>query len=236
MNKKYGIPMEEPHALLDASVVAGAATGAVAGMVGGPPGVVLGGVIGAAVGIVSGDALERAARGEQRHDRELDDAIGVTAGDLGARDVIRSETSVDSSGHTAAAAAFLRADHGRLEVIYERLLEAYRLGDWNDVRAEWEIFEPALRAHMELEETQVFPSFREVDPDEAEHLQWEHELLRSRLDVLGVNVELHAVTKLDAEELIERLRMHRVREERLLYPWVDAKFDEPIWFAPKAPR
>ena len=120
-----------------------------------------------------------------------------------------------------STATRLRAEHARLEVIYERLLEAYHAGSWRDVAAEWERFEPALRAHMDLEERFVFPSFRAVDPEEAEHLQWEHDQLRSRLEVLGVNVELHAVTPIDAEELIERLRAHRAREERLLYPWMD---------------
>jgi hypothetical protein len=74
---------------------------------------------------------------------------------------------------------------------------------------------------MDLEERYVFPVFREVDPEEAEHLRSDHDQLRRRLDVLGVNVELHAVTPIDAEELIERLRAHRAREERLLYPWMD---------------
>jgi hemerythrin-like domain-containing protein len=121
----------------------------------------------------------------------------------------------------ASTATLLRAEHARLEVIYERLLDAYREGSWPDVGAEWERFEPALRAHMDLEERYVFPIFREADPEEADHLLRDHDRLRRRLEVLGVNVELHAVTPFDAEELIEHLRTHRAREERLLYPWMD---------------
>jgi hemerythrin-like domain-containing protein len=127
----------------------------------------------------------------------------------------------DEERSFASTATLLRAEHARLEVIYERLLGAYRSGSWIDVAAEWERFEPALRAHMDLEERHVFPVFREVDPEEVEHLLRDHDQLRSRLEVLGVNVELHAVTPIDAEELIERLRAHRAREERLLYPWMD---------------
>ena len=126
------------------------------------------------------------------------------------------------------AASLLRAEHARLEVIYERLLDAYRFGDWNDVCAQWAIFEPSLREHMALEEERVFPAFREVDALEAEYLLAEHQALRERLGVLGVNVELHAVTPLDVDDLIERLRMHRAREERLLYPWIDKTFSRPI--------
>lgn len=129
----------------------------------------------------------------------------------------------DEARPLASTAALLRAEHARLEVIYERLLEAYRAGSWVDVCAEWDRFEPALREHMDLEERYVFPMFRDVDPDEAEHLLSQHDQLRSRLEVLGVNVELHAVTPIDADDLIERLRAHRAREERLLYPWMDRR-------------
>lgn len=222
MKKTTSVVPPESHALLDASVLAGATTGAVVGAMAGPPGAVLGGTIGAAVGIIAGSVLDREDHQATRHDRELDDAIGVTSGDLGARDIIRSSMpKLEEPGRTAASAAFLRAEHLRLEVIYERLLEAYRAGSWPDVCAEWDLFEPALRAHMDIEEREVFPAFREADPDEAEHLLAEHDVLRTRLDVLGVNVELHAVPPFDAEELIERLRAHRAREERLLYPWIE---------------
>lgn len=225
MKKTNGVP-EENHALLGATVLAGATTGAVVGAVAGPPGAVIGGTVGAAVGIIAGGVLDRELHKADRHDRELDEDIGVFGGTIGAQGP--AVGALDRSGRTASAASLLRAEHARLEVIYERLLEAYRAGDWNDVRAEWDRFEPALRAHMDLEEREVFPTFREVDPDEAEHLAAEHGTLRGKLEVLGVNVELHAVTPIDAEELVERLRAHRAREERLLYPWIDAVFEKPI--------
>lgn len=224
MKKTNGVPGES-HALLDATVVAGAATGAVVGAMAGPPGAVLGGTVGAAIGILAGGVLDREMHSKDKHDRELDEAIGVYGGSIGGRSAIGSV--VDGAKRTAAA-TLLRAEHARLEVIYERVLDAYHAGDWDDVRTEWERFEPALRAHMALEEEQVFPAFREADPEEAEHLLSDHEALRARLDVLGVNVELHAVTRIDAEELVERLRAHRAREERLLYPWIDAVFEAPI--------
>lgn len=123
------------------------------------------------------------------------------------------------------AAALLRAEHARLEAIYERLLDAYRADDWNGVIAEWECFEPALRAHMDFEERRVFPDFEAVEPDETEDLRAEHDAFRERLDVLGINIELHAVTHVDAEDLIQRLRAHRAREDRVLYRWVACQPD-----------
>jgi hypothetical protein len=59
---------------------AGAAIGAVAGPAGALAGAVIGGVVGAvATGIVEANAADRAAI-----ERELDDEIGVSGGDLGA--------------------------------------------------------------------------------------------------------------------------------------------------------
>jgi hemerythrin superfamily protein len=198
MKRMNGIPAET-HPLLEATVLTGMTTGVIAGAIGGPPGAVAGGAIGAAIGAVTGNVLEREILAADRHNQELDEAV--------------------------PAASLLRAEHARIEVICERLLDAYRAEDWTDVRVQWAIFEPTLRAHMKLEEDKIFPSFREADPAEAEYLLAEHDALRATLDVLGVNVELHAVTNLDANDLIERIRAHRAREERLLYPWVEETFN-----------
>jgi hypothetical protein len=62
--------------------LAGAATGALAG----PPGAAAGAVIGAAMGAAAGTAAELAEKRARLRDRTLDDAIGVTQGDLGCAD------------------------------------------------------------------------------------------------------------------------------------------------------
>lgn len=121
---------------------------------------------------------------------------------------------------TTPEAELLRAEHARLEGVYATLLSAYRDGDWAVVRAHWQVFESALRAHMETEEQQVFPAFRATNPEEARGLLSEHDELRRQLEVLGVNIELHAVTEADAEALVRRLRAHGEREERFFYPWI----------------
>lgn len=81
---------ETDHVLVDIGTVSGALTGAIAGVVGGPPGVVVGGAIGAALGTLAGAVLDRESHAKDAHDRELDDAIGVTEGDLGAREQARA--------------------------------------------------------------------------------------------------------------------------------------------------
>jgi outer membrane lipoprotein SlyB len=77
-----------PHRALhhhggEAGAIAGEIVGAVLGSAAGPPGVMAGMVIGAAAGALAGEVLDQEAERTSRHDHELDDAIGVTKGDLG---------------------------------------------------------------------------------------------------------------------------------------------------------
>ncbi len=123
------------------------------------------------------------------------------------------------------AAAILRRDHERLEKIYDDVLAAYRSDDWEQVRAQWDLFEPALRVHMDTEEQDVFPELRAIDPEAADALLADHTELRRLLGTLGVAVDLHAVPAADAQDLIVHLRAHGAREEVLLYPWMDLARD-----------
>jgi hypothetical protein len=76
--------MNEGASALDYAAVSGAVAGAALGAVAGPPGIVAGGIVGTALGVLAGVGIDNADHAHDRHDRELDDAIGVTKGDLGA--------------------------------------------------------------------------------------------------------------------------------------------------------
>jgi nucleotide-binding universal stress UspA family protein len=215
---------------LGTTMLAGAISGAAAGAVGGPPGAIVGATVGGAAGLLAGSALEVASARAESHDRALDDAIGVTRGVIGAREAARcgfaemeraERAGVERADRPglAATAALLRAEHARLEGIYGVLLEAYRADDWDDVQVQWTVLETALRRHMKLEEEQLLPVFAMADGAEAVALRREHDELRRLLETLAVNIELRAVTLLDAESLIRALRVHSAREENLLYPW-----------------
>jgi nucleotide-binding universal stress UspA family protein/hemerythrin-like domain-containing protein len=146
---------------------------------------------------------------------------GAAAGAIGGPPEAVAGGQIIENHEALRAGGILRRDHQRLEELYATLLSAYHGGDWADVSAQWDLFEAALRAHMETEESDVFPAFRAVNQKEADALLAEHTELRRLLSVLGVQIDLHALPSNDAEELIARLRAHSAREERLLYPWVD---------------
>lgn len=240
---RAGLP-REGYVTLEAATLAGAASGVAVGAIGGPPGAIVGGIIGTAVGMMAGSTLDVAQRRADAHDRELDDMIGVTEGDLGAREKAMAglrSAAVEGAAlrviddALTSAAERLRAEHARLEGVYEALLDAYRDGDWDDVRAAWTPFESAMRAHMDAEEKFVFPTFVATSPREAGELLAEHDELRRMLDTLAVNIDLHALPVGDAEELIRRLRAHGEREERVFYPWIEATFgDAPLHSLPAA--
>jgi hemerythrin-like domain-containing protein len=139
--------------------------------------------------------------------------------------VVRPAPIVADATDPARAGSILRRDHERLEKIYGDLLAAYRSGDWETVRTQWAVFEPAISTHMETEEHDVFPDLRAINPEEADALLAEHAELRRILGTLGVAIDLHAVPGGDAQELVARLRAHGAREEAVLYAWMDEALD-----------
>lgn len=139
--------------------------------------------------------------------------------------VVRPIPGADARVGSEGAGAILRRDHQRLEKIYDDLLAAYRGGEWDRVRAQWDVFEPAIRTHMETEEQDVYPELRRVDREEADALLAHHAELRRLLGTIGIGMDLHAVPEADARELVARLRAHGAREEAILYPWMDKTLD-----------
>lgn len=75
-------PPREADAAMTVGTLAGAAVGGFAG----PPGVVVGSILGALAGIVAGATLQEDDERRAEDEATLDDAIGVTSGDLGAAD------------------------------------------------------------------------------------------------------------------------------------------------------
>lgn len=228
---EMGVP-RRPHVLLEGATLVAAAGGAVVGALGGPAGVVVGGAVGAATGLLAGTVLERAERSADAHDRVLDDAIGVTTSDIGAREAAvtgleamqkDAATGTERVAPSGARVNELRTTHARLDALYEDLLAAYRRDDWTEVERTWDFLEPAVRAHLDREETHRLPAFASTDPDGAETLLAEHAEIRRMLDVVGLGIELHSVPRSDAESFVIALREHAARERELLYPWIDER-------------
>jgi len=83
----------------------GALVGAVVGAMAGPPGVVAGAIVGGVAGALTGAALDDESSRRAARDRELDDAIGVSGGDLGAPNLAHPPATVGAYSSASAGVA-----------------------------------------------------------------------------------------------------------------------------------
>jgi len=77
----------------------------VLGAAAGPVGMVAGGVLGGAAGAAAASALESDAKRKGAHDRELDEEIGVTGGELGAPNLKHPPARVGAYSAASAGVA-----------------------------------------------------------------------------------------------------------------------------------
>jgi len=89
---------------------AGMLTGAAVGAAAGPPGIVAGAVFGAAAGTVVGAALDADSRARSQRTRELDAAIGVTAGSVGAPNLVHPPPVVGAYSPASSGVESAHAD------------------------------------------------------------------------------------------------------------------------------
>ena len=118
------------------------------------------------------------------------------------------------------------ADHRRLESIFERLLDAFEVNDRDEMRHLWTDLEHGLLAHLEAEETYLYPAFIAASGVQAMHLLADHDRFRERLAELGAALDLHLVRLDVARAFIAELQAHAEEEDRFLYQWADQHFDE----------
>ncbi len=119
----------------------------------------------------------------------------------------------------------LSHDHARIEGLFSELLGAFATGDHEAIASVWTRFDEALRAHLDAEDAHVLPLFREVNAEDAAHIEGDHAFFRSKLSELAVCTDLHVVSLPMAQEFVERLRAHAAREDALMYRWADAHLE-----------
>jgi hemerythrin superfamily protein len=135
-----------------------------------------------------------------------------------------------------------RTIHGVLDATYLDFLEALFAADLESARAHLGRFVDELYAHMEIEESAVLPRFAALgpvddDPNALAKIEGDHLILRRTLSAV-----VETVASLDAHDerrgralaaridVLSRLKgileHHSTREERDLYPRLDALLDE----------
>lgn len=88
----------------------GALVGAVVGAMAGPPGVVAGAIVGGVAGAITGAALDHESSQRAARDRELDEAIGVSGGDIGAPNLAHPPATVGAYSSASAGVTTTSGD------------------------------------------------------------------------------------------------------------------------------
>jgi hemerythrin superfamily protein len=121
---------------------------------------------------------------------------------------------------------WLKNDHERLDRLFQALLDAVEAADAPTISLVWGDFERGLVAHLDFEESSLFPVLEARHPETIGALRLEHVQIRRLLDELGIYADIHALRKDVAEELVTKLRAHAELEDRTLYPWAEAVVSE----------
>jgi hemerythrin-like domain-containing protein len=125
----------------------------------------------------------------------------------------------------------LAQHHLGLERMFETIVAGATHEDPLLRRRAWDAFAAELLNHLELEEKDLFPRFERIHVEAAETLRAEHEAIREKLLELGVALDLHQLQPASIDDFVARLRAHALREDLLLYPWIERHLSHDSWHA-----
>ncbi|MFT3776522.1 MAG: hemerythrin domain-containing protein [Minicystis sp.] len=120
----------------------------------------------------------------------------------------------------------LRADHRRLEILFDELENLVHVGDTIRADEAWSRFERGLVAHLDAEEDEMLPILDLEDAEEAARVRREHQRIRKLLAELGIQLEIHILREDTVRAFLDFLRTHAAREEETLYRWADRALPE----------
>jgi hemerythrin-like domain-containing protein len=120
-----------------------------------------------------------------------------------------------------AAIGQLRDDHVLLEQRFRDVCARAHC-DWQELDKVWDEFAQDVRAHLEFEETMLFPRLPADAPTVRallDTLRAQHAEIRRQLEAIGVEIQLHGIRARTVDAFIELMRRHAALEDESLYPW-----------------
>ena len=121
---------------------------------------------------------------------------------------------------------YLQSDHGRLDALRAEAGRLAHAGAFSDAEACFAEFCCGLNRHIDAEETILFPTFEQmtgIANGPTAVMRAEHVAIRQ-----GMGVASQALTSRDGaawaaaiDDLADRLSMHNLKEEHVLYPATD---------------
>ena len=129
---------------------------------------------------------------------------------------------------------FFTGDHRRCDAIWARLEGAADARDNAALQALFAEFDRAIRQHLDLEETILFPAFEAATGlrgGPTQVMRMEHAQMRALLDRMAKSA---AVGDGDGvvdhgDTLLMLVQQHNLKEEGMLYPMCERALGGPAW-------
>ncbi|WP_342348388.1 hemerythrin domain-containing protein [uncultured Nitrospira sp.] len=127
---------------------------------------------------------------------------------------------------TTTIAEFMGHDHDRLDEIFNQF-HTIKKQDAQKARSLFQELVTGLHRHIMWEEEILFPVFEAQAEMVSDHgptgvMRNEHRQIKYFLEQIQTKVAEGDLTTEEAEEgLLQVLTAHNVKEEKILYPWID---------------
>ena len=127
----------------------------------------------------------------------------------------------------AGVGAYLRWDHLRLSLVFQRAIERARTGRWESARQAWAVYAEGMRRHLRLEEELVFPvlerKYSNGAPRITTPLRLQHHEIGTMVAETAEAIAAQDASRLVelADELLALLIGHERLEEEGVYPQCD---------------
>ena len=127
---------------------------------------------------------------------------------------------------TTTIAEFMAQDHDRLDDMFKQF-QTIKKQDASKARSVFQEFLTGLHRHIVWEEDILFPVFEAEAEMVQDHgptgvMRNEHQQIKAFLKQIQAKVaEGNLSTEEEEEGLLQVLTAHNVKEEKILYPWID---------------
>lgn len=127
---------------------------------------------------------------------------------------------------TTTIAEFMGQDHDRLDDMFKQF-QTIKKQDVAKARSLFQEFRTGLHRHIVWEEEILFPVFEAQAEMVKDHgptgvMRNEHRQIKAFLEQIQGKLAEGALTTENAEQgLLQVLNAHNVKEEKILYPWID---------------
>jgi len=118
---------------------------------------------------------------------------------------------------------YMTAQHRHCDDVFSAAESAVAIGNWSLATQEWQIFARELEAHLEAEESILFPRFEQatgITQGPTMVMRSEHEQMRALVQQLtqALQAEDQEVYLGLSETLMVLMQQHNMKEEMMLYP------------------